>query len=374
MKTKKKVLAIALVAAMIAIISLGSLAWFTDNDEVTNVFTLGEVNIGLHDEDGDGENFNDNPHPILPGVPVDKVVYVTNDANTGLTGNDAYVRTYIGIPEKLDSVLEKTWDTTGDWTLDNADYIAEIDGVRYKVYQFTYTGAVDGKLAAGDKTAPVLSKIELKKEVDIKDGKLCIPGVETFNFDINALRQLMVPVAMQAIQTAGFTDANAAFAAGFNGCPWDKAGEENPAAASLNIAAEDLDVPHTLIWNAPEASGFENITFEIPANSFEVPVEISVEVGEPVGEGGPCELSIAFYQLDNEGNRVMEGEGDDAYPVSVLPTVGDDFLIKVASTHEFVGSDEIASIISFEPDLNNQLGSWNTMAKLLNIIAQNWNK
>ena len=46
MKTKKRVLVIALIAALIAIISLGSLAWFTDSDEVTNKFTV-EQNFGI---------------------------------------------------------------------------------------------------------------------------------------------------------------------------------------------------------------------------------------------------------------------------------------------------------------------------------------
>ena len=38
---KKKVLTVALVVALIAIMVSGTLAYFTDNDEVTNTFTIG---------------------------------------------------------------------------------------------------------------------------------------------------------------------------------------------------------------------------------------------------------------------------------------------------------------------------------------------
>ena len=40
---KKKVLSIALIVALIAIVVSGSLAYFTDRDEVNNTFTIGSV-------------------------------------------------------------------------------------------------------------------------------------------------------------------------------------------------------------------------------------------------------------------------------------------------------------------------------------------
>lgn len=44
---KKKIISIALVVAMIAIIAAGSFAYFTDTDEADNVFTVGNVKIDL---------------------------------------------------------------------------------------------------------------------------------------------------------------------------------------------------------------------------------------------------------------------------------------------------------------------------------------
>ena len=42
---KKKILTVAVVVVLIAIMVGGSLAYFTDNDEVTNSFTIGSVEI-----------------------------------------------------------------------------------------------------------------------------------------------------------------------------------------------------------------------------------------------------------------------------------------------------------------------------------------
>lgn len=44
---KKKIISIALVVAMIAIIAAGSFAYFTDTDDATNTFTVGKVDITL---------------------------------------------------------------------------------------------------------------------------------------------------------------------------------------------------------------------------------------------------------------------------------------------------------------------------------------
>ena len=43
---KKKILLIASLVIILAMLAIGgSLAWFTDNDEATNVFTIGSVEI-----------------------------------------------------------------------------------------------------------------------------------------------------------------------------------------------------------------------------------------------------------------------------------------------------------------------------------------
>ena len=103
---KKKILAIALVVAMLAIaIVSASLAYFTDEDYATNIFTLGEVDIDLE------EDFEQNSK-IFPGVDVKKEVWVEN---TSTTGNDAYVRVHVAFPVEL---APRTLNTNGTYTYD----------------------------------------------------------------------------------------------------------------------------------------------------------------------------------------------------------------------------------------------------------------
>lgn len=48
---KKKIVALCLIVALIAIAATGTLAYFTDRDEVTNTFTAGNVDIDLTEQD-----------------------------------------------------------------------------------------------------------------------------------------------------------------------------------------------------------------------------------------------------------------------------------------------------------------------------------
>ena len=45
--SKKKILTIALILCLIAIMAMGTLAYFTDSDTADNVFTVGNVKIEL---------------------------------------------------------------------------------------------------------------------------------------------------------------------------------------------------------------------------------------------------------------------------------------------------------------------------------------
>ena len=74
---KRKTLALALTLCMVAILAIGgSLAYFTDTDEETNTFTLGNVKIDLK------ETF-DKEHAVLrPGSQttnkIEKKVWIEN--------------------------------------------------------------------------------------------------------------------------------------------------------------------------------------------------------------------------------------------------------------------------------------------------------
>ncbi|MCI7624664.1 MAG: SipW-dependent-type signal peptide-containing protein [Clostridiales bacterium] len=250
---KKKITAIFLCVALVAIAVVGaSLAYFTDTDNETNTFTVGNVKIDLIEQQR-GENglvpFEQNKKlmPIVgsaqgeqetvDGVKlptaenyVDKIMTIKN---TGVS--DAYVRIFVAVPTALQNgqtpnaprydVLH--WNFNGDscaegqWT--DEIVVANptvIDGVQYKIYSRTYTTA----LKANEATAtPAYIGFYLDKTVDMNaDGDYTVDwgnGPEVIDYDLS--NGVKIPVFAQAIQAEGFASAEAAFAAsGLPTNPW----------------------------------------------------------------------------------------------------------------------------------------------------------
>ena len=172
---KKKIVAMCATVAIAALAVGGTLAYFTDTDAKTNVFTTGNVDITLNEE------FNPENVKLTPGVKIQKEVTVTNSGS-----EPAYVRVHVAVPAVLDSGSENTpqfaaynntlhinWNGSsaaeGQWTQfptttetgPNASYPnwpanggnynfyqTTINGVDYNVYVYTYETA----LAAGATT------------------------------------------------------------------------------------------------------------------------------------------------------------------------------------------------------------------------------
>ena len=236
---KKKILTLALVVALIAIMVSGTLAYFTDNDEVTNTFTIGSVRIEIFENDE--ETDEDTIVFIEPLVPVvdpdpsqddsyiDKVVEVKN---TG--ANAAYIRTHLAIPSALVNYLVLDVDTEHGWE-QVAVSTATKDGVEYTVYTYDYAEAVDPNMF----TPELLKGVYLASDVDLEEdsnGSLWFvkkaAGVITHRSGFMAHEKtangytsnvVNVLVASQAIQARGFENGatnalDAGFGQGTN--PW----------------------------------------------------------------------------------------------------------------------------------------------------------
>lgn len=95
---KKKIAAAALIVSMLSISAMGTLAYFTDTGIAHNVITSGKVDITLNDAMGYDENNQliRELKGVMPGVTYDKVVSVTNEADS----QNAWVRI------KLEKVIE----------------------------------------------------------------------------------------------------------------------------------------------------------------------------------------------------------------------------------------------------------------------------
>ena len=236
---KKKIVSLALVVALIAIAAMGTLAYFTDTDAETNVFTTGNVEIDLQ-EVFDAENAK-----LMPGIDINKDVFVKN------TGSEnAYVRIHMAVPAILDSGSDDLpqfaaynntlhWNFTGasvqegQWTQfptttevgANAaypnwpgnggnynEYQKEIDGVLYNVYVMTY----ETVLAPEETTATqALDKVYLDTKVTNEDMTAILEELET----------IQILVVAEGAQAEGFDDACVALDTQFG-----KPGTYNPFA------------------------------------------------------------------------------------------------------------------------------------------------
>ena len=256
---KKKITAIFLCVALLATAIVGaSLAYFTDTDNKTNTFTVGNVKIDLIEKERDGnggtKDFTQHKklYPIVGsaqgekdalGMPtaknyVDKMVTIKN------TGSEkAYIRAYFAIPSALDDgyetfnagmnvlhfnfgnkVVDGTvtstegaewiWTHDGKWNY----YETAIDGIKYNVYFADYYQAVD----AGATTEQLVQGVYLDKTFDIKDGKCYAFGEEVTLDEGWDWDNVSCPVFAVACQAEGFDNATdaitAAFGANYN--PW----------------------------------------------------------------------------------------------------------------------------------------------------------
>lgn len=253
---KKKIAALVLVIALAATAVIGgTLAYFTDTDEATNTFTVGNVKIELlestlHRENAgvangqtstselwsetemkgtpdseykagsscytdeqikaDAAAYQENLSELgalTPGQSYHKMPYVVNNG-----ANDAYIRIRVMFPAALDtailnsSMYTRTCLDNGEFTMayDNNGTV-EVDGVKYNVYTFTrveplkpdemtYWNVWGTVHMDADVTNEEIAELQEKGAISA-DGK----------FD--------VLVQADAIQAAGFETAEAAFAA-----------------------------------------------------------------------------------------------------------------------------------------------------------------
>ncbi len=248
---KRKIVSICLIACLaLTAVAGASLAYFTAEDTVDNVFTMKGIRIAINEEFVQESE-------LLPGLDINKDVYVSNTGDS-----DAYVRVHIAIPAALDdgdpsfaavnnflhfnftnaSVNAGQWSrlpemTDGTGYRGNGEgnfnyYDTTIDGVEYGVYVVTYRTA----LKAGEKTATqALDKVYVDKSVDCEwdEEKECYyytddKGNVVYPTDFSAEGDgtLAIKVVAEAAQTATFTDAydalNTAFGIPGEYDPWTK--------------------------------------------------------------------------------------------------------------------------------------------------------
>ena len=242
---KKRIITISLVIALLATCFAGTYAYLTDIDAATNVMVLGNVDIEQYEYERDAEGklvaFKQDK-PLYPAVnpamewgeaitfsdsiegaargsqmvfvepnALDKFVFVKNTGKS-----DAYVRTLVAF-EAGTKTMEEHEKLIGlsyhdmTWTIVNQVYTT-IDGENYVVLELVYTGrgAEDddkgGILPVSQTTTASICQIYLASTATNEDVA-ALDGNNNGKYDILVLSQ--------AVQAAGFTDAQTALDTAF---------------------------------------------------------------------------------------------------------------------------------------------------------------
>ena len=264
MSRMKKVLLMCTAYVLVAALAIGgTVAYLQDDDSDVNVMTLGNVSIEQIEQEWNAdetalqdftqakplypyvgnlgwENTTDNDgayRRFTMNNVVDKYVSVKNTGKS-----DAYVRTIIALEmgdfsyDDLGNIIgvsinkyngsEFQFIGAWDWT---DDFEAEIDGKNYNIMVAVHKDAIE----PGETTIPSLLQVYMNKDATNEDCE---------KIDGNGNNAYDILVFSQAVQAAGFADAETALDAAFgdittNNHPW-AGGVKIPAVVE---DAKDLD-------------------------------------------------------------------------------------------------------------------------------------
>ena len=261
MKSVKKSLLLVLCAVLIVAASvLGTLAYLTDQETVTNTFTVGQVQIDLNETDVDNDdNTKANDYHLLPGQTYTKDPTVTIKANS----EPSFVRMFVTVQDypDLHVICTEHHDGSADtnpyyFSFDDKYYYVKLEkfttgfsndewqcvGVEWNsesidtaVYEFRYVGGSDGiteKKTADDDLPALFETLEVPGWMDNDDllalskGYMYYPAhgamttkkaeeMDGYSAGYHSAYgyPFKITVRAEAIQAAGFDNADAAWAA-----------------------------------------------------------------------------------------------------------------------------------------------------------------
>ena len=216
MKARKILVSVAALALVAALSIAGTLAYLTDKANVTNTFTVGNIQMTLTETDIKNTNTRTdkgNEYRLYPGQTYTKDPVVTIVKNS----EDCYVRMLVEVKniDQLKAAFPQK-DEAGNVIANNAQYYAadgtflieklcgnwdsvnwpcvkvttkDVEGVKYATYEFRYTKVVTN--SADDTELPALFQtITVPENVD--------------NTALAALGQVEINIIGNAMQYVGF--------------------------------------------------------------------------------------------------------------------------------------------------------------------------
>ncbi len=155
---KKRKTIIAAVVLLLVLLIGGAIAYFTDTDDATNVFTIGNIQISLDESnwvDANGQN-------VMPGDVIAKDPTITNDS----AANGAYVFMKVEAPCSEDDPAIELFTLNG---VSSAWYLMTpgtcTSGKITKVYAYGTSTAMT-ELTAGTTTPALFSGVTVNTAID----------------------------------------------------------------------------------------------------------------------------------------------------------------------------------------------------------------
>lgn len=197
MKTKRKALLLSLCAVLLVVASvMGTMAYLTSSDTVTNTFTVGKVEIKLDETDVTnpiGPRVQANSYRLLPGLTYTKDPTVTVKAGS----EPSYVKMTVTFTKaaELDAIFAPSGaNLTSIFNgYNSANWIAkgntEDTTADTRTYEFWYKEAVDAR------TADVV--------LDALFDSITVPGTITKE-QLATIEGMTITVKAYAIQADGF--------------------------------------------------------------------------------------------------------------------------------------------------------------------------
>ncbi len=161
MKKKKTIIAAAIL--LLVLLIGGAIAYFTDTDNATNVFTIGNIDIILNEDNWDA----DAAQNVMPGDVIAKDPTIKNNS----AANGAYVFMKVEAPCSTDTQAIELFTLNGvsdDWYLMIPGTCTS--GKITKVYAYGTSSAME-ELAAGATTQALFSGVTVNTAID-KDTTL----------------------------------------------------------------------------------------------------------------------------------------------------------------------------------------------------------
>jgi predicted ribosomally synthesized peptide with SipW-like signal peptide len=221
MKIKSKAVLLVLCAVLLVTATmLGTMAYLTDKDAVTNTFTIGSVTLGddsANEAGLDEAKVNEYGVPVSPAVRVQENKYklipgqsYTKDPTVHVKNDSENCYIFVYVDNDIANIEAATAKGTianqinaNGWTA--LEGVANVTGVYWKKWE--QTGNTDGTT---DLVVFEDFKIDGDKAVTVAEGETVPAG----KFDISTFKNATITVTAYAIQSDNFADAAAAWTAG----------------------------------------------------------------------------------------------------------------------------------------------------------------